>query len=336
MNILELKGIKHFYNSKMVLDIPDLSIRKGSIYGLVGPNGSGKTTLLSIMSLILKPTGGYVFFSGEPVTYEGNVYKTMLRKLTLVIQNPYLFSMSVADNIGYGLRARGISKREIEMRIKNALELVGLKGFEKRGAHCLSGGEIQLAALARAFVLEPTILFLDEPTANIDVRHINQLEEIVLKINKELQTTIVMTTHNLSQAYHLTETVFSLFEGSLVPSTIHNLFSGSIHTTWDGTFFENRKIKIWLTSDRLPSHTAHITIDPEDIIVSKESFKSSARNLFYGTITKVLEQGEKVFLEVKSNETFRISITKHSLLEIGLNVGSKVYLTFKASSVHLL
>jgi len=333
---MELKNITHIYHKKKVVDIADLSLEKGRIYSMIGPNGSGKTTLLSIMGLILKPTSGEIYFDGHPIGAEKISLMAVQRSMTMVLQNPYLFNMSVANNVAYGLRTRGIPRKVRESRVSEALEWVGLTGFEKRGAKELSGGETKLVALARALVLDPAIVLLDEPTANVDTRHIHRLEGIITRINRERGTTVVIATHNMSQAYRLADTVFSLFDGSLVASAMHNLFSGQFQQTDEGLLFDTGAIHIWVSHDALPLSSTHVTIDPENIIISKEPFASSARNRFEGVITQIIDQGGKILLEIRSQETFKALITGHSLREIGLGIGSRVYLTFKASSVNIL
>ncbi len=336
MNILELKGVTHIYNGVKVLDISTLAIEKGRIYGVVGPNGSGKTTLLSIMSLVLRPTSGEVYFEGHPVRNDVKAFATARKSMTMTLQSPYLFDMSVAKNVAYGLRARGIPKKVCDENVRGALGLVGLNGLEKRRAKELSGGEIQLVALARALVLDPAILFLDEPTANLDVRHVRRFENIVSRINADRRTTVVMTSHNLSQAYRLTEEVFSLFDGSVVAATMHNLFSGKIRETEEGPCFDTGVIRIWIPPGSQPVDATHLSIDPENIIASGEPFSSSARNQFRGTITEITNQGGRISLEVQAEENFRVQITDRSLQRMRLGVGARVYLTFKASSVRLL
>ncbi|MEW5804137.1 MAG: ABC transporter ATP-binding protein [bacterium] len=336
MKIMELKDITHTYQRRKVLDIAALSIDKGRIYSLIGPNGSGKTTLLSIMGLILRPTAGEIFFEGRSVDSDKGFRLTVQRSMTMVFQDPYLFCMSVAKNITYGLRTRSLPRKVRDAKVKESLDWVGLPGFEKRGARELSGGETKLVALARALALDPAIIFLDEPTANVDTRHIHQLESVITRINRERGTTVVMTTHNLSQAYRLADMVFSLFDGAFVNSAMHNLFSGQFQQTTEGICFDTGAIRIWASSDAPAANSTHVTIDPENIIVSKEPFASSARNRFEGVITQIIEQGGKVLLEIRSQETFRVLITAHSLREIGLDIGARVFLTFKASSVNIL
>lgn len=191
---------------------------------------------MSIMSLLLEPTGGEIFFHGKRVRHGEKFLKMFPDSMTMVIQNPYLFNMSVAKNVTYGLRVRKIAKEICERKVKDALALVGLADFEKRMARKLSGGETRLVALARALVLDPGILFLDESAANIDVRNIQRFEGIIKRINKQKGTTIFMTTHNLPQVHRITENVFSIFQGRLVSSTMHNLFSGKISMTNNGIF----------------------------------------------------------------------------------------------------
>jgi tungstate transport system ATP-binding protein len=336
MKILELKNIIHEYNGREVLHIPNFSLEKGAIHGLVGPNGSGKSTLLLVMSLILKPTSGRVLFDGLPVRHGENSLVAAQRQMTMVLQTPYLFNTSVAKNVAYGLRSRGIPKRIRDARVSEALERVGLNGFEKRRARALSGGESQLVALVRALVLDPVILFLDEPTTNMDARHVHRFESLMTSINRERGTTVVMTSHDLAQVYRLTQNVFSLFEGSLVASTMQNLFSGRVLQTGQGPCFDTGAVRVWIVPKTEQAGATHISIDPESIIASGEPFASSARNQFHGKVTEVMEQGERILLKVRSSEIFSVQITDRSLRKMGLTVGSPVYLTFKASSVKLL
>ncbi len=333
---IELRDVTHSYNGKAVLDVPHLSIRSGKIYCVVGPNGSGKTTLLSIMNLLIRPTTGQLFFEGEPIQYDGGNRLEVQRSMAMTLQSPYLFNTTVEGNIAYGPRARGIPRKDRAVIIEDALRQVGLRGLEKRKAKELSGGEAQLVAIARALVIDPKILFLDEPTANVDTSHIRRLEEVIAAINGDRGTTIVLTTHNLPQAYRLAHHVFPLFEGRLVSSTMHNVFGGAIKASPEGAYFDTGKIQVWVPQEFSSSSSKHISVNPEDIIVSKEPFASSARNRYEGTITQAIAQGGRVDLAVDAGEIFRVQITEHSFRRLGLNLGSRIYVTFKATCVHLL
>jgi len=333
---LELRNVTHRYNGRAVLDIPRLSIERGKIYCVVGPNGSGKTTLLSIMNLLFRPSTGQLFFEGIPIQYEGGNRLELQRAMAMTLQIPYLFNTTVEGNIAYGLRARGIPRKDRAAIIEGALQQVGLRAFAKRRARELSGGEAQLVAIARALVLDPKILFLDEPTANVDVGHIQRLEEVIAVINRGRGTTIVLTTHNVPQAYRLAHHVFPLFEGRLVASTMHNVFGGTIKATPDGPYFDTGKIQIWIPQEFSSSPSEYISVNPADIIISKRPFASSARNRYGGAITQVIDQGGRVDLVVSAGEIFRVQITERSFRRLRLNVGSRIYVTFKASSAHLL
>jgi molybdopterin-binding protein len=333
---LELKGITHRYDGKIVLTVDHLSVERGKIYAVVGPNGAGKTTLLHIMSLILRPDRGHIFFEGKRVGHDVSQRTRARRSMTVVLQNPYLFNSTVRANIEYGLKARGVEIRERERLIREALEEVGLKGFESRKARRLSGGEAQLVGLARGLVLKPSVLFLDEITANLDVKHVSQLEQVIMGINRDRGTTIVMTTHILHQASRLAHHVFSLFDGRIVPSGMYNLFEGEFWNNGKELYFDTGSAQIHVARDIGEMGKGYISINPEDIIIAKERLRSSARNVFKGKITKIIEQDGSVQLEVQSEETFRVQITRLSFHEMGLTLGSRVFVVFKASSVHVL
>lgn len=333
---IELRDVIHRYEGRTVLTVDYLPIEKGMVYAFVGPNGSGKTTLLHIMSLILPPDQGEVFFEGIRMGKDESERIHARRSMTMVLQNPYLFNSTVRDNIEYGLKARGVERAERERRMEEALEYVGLSGFAKRRAQQLSGGEAQLVALARGLALRPSILFLDEITANLDVKHVRQLEQAIQDINQGQETTIIMTTHILSQAYRLADKVFSLFKGRIVSSGMFNLLKGEFRYDDKDLVFDTGRIQIHIAQEIAKMEEGYISINPEDIIVSSEQLFSSARNSFPGKITKIIEQNGTVHLEVKAEEIFRVQITKFSFHKMGLTLGTKVFLIFKASSVHVL
>ena len=333
---LELKNILHRYEERTVLNITHLPIEKGMVYAFVGPNGSGKTTLLHIMSLILRPDQGELFFEGRRIGHDESERVHARHSMTVVFQNPFLFNTTVKANVEYGLKARGVEKRERERRAEEALDLVDLSGFANRRARQLSGGEAQLVALARGMVLKPALLFLDEITANLDIKHVRQLERIIKDINRLQGTTMVMTTHILPQAYRLADRVLSLFEGRLVPSGMYNLFSGTFSYDGDELVFDTGRIQIHVAQKIQTMDKRYVSVNPEDIIISKESLVSSARNVFSGKINQIIEQNGLVHLEVEAKEAFRVQITKLSFHEMGLTLGSRVFLIFKASSVHVL
>ena len=334
--IFKVRNLKKVYNNKIVLDVDNLDFQEGKIYAIVGPNGSGKTTLLNILNLLEKADEGQIFFHDQEITNKSNEdILEIRRRMTLVNQDPFLFHSTVYDNIAYGLKIRSIPPKVQKSRIKSALNIVGLSGFKDRRANQLSGGEDQRAVIARALVIEPEVLFLDEPTANIDQKHIDVVERIIKKIKKEIKTTVIFTTHDLSQAYRLADEVISLLDGKIIKQVPENLLRGEIIKGGDGLkwFKTMGNIKFAIVSEKVG--LAYISIDPRDIILSYEQFQSSARNSFLGKITKIIEQNHLVKLEIDIGIPLLVIITRESFFKMNLNLGSKVYLTFKASAVKL-
>jgi len=193
-----------------------LAIPKGVIFGLLGPNGAGKTTLLRILAGLEQPSAGAVTYRGHLVTPE--VIPRLRQEVSLVHQSPLLFDTTVFENLSFGLRIRKIAKAEREQRVTEALAMVGLSQLEKdRRARGLSGGEVQRVAIARALALEPAILLLDEPFANVDQATVKALEDLFRKIGAGGRT-LIFSTHNPSLAHRLAREVVVLREGRLSPS----------------------------------------------------------------------------------------------------------------------
>jgi len=334
--IFKVRNLKKAYNSKIVLGVDNLNFQEGKIYAIVGPNGSGKTTLLNILNLLEKPDEGQIFFYDQEITKKSNSDTLGIRRrMTLVNQDPFLLHSTVYDNIAYGLKIRSIPSIIQKSRIRSALNMVGLSGFENKKANQLSGGEAQRVVISRALVIEPEVLFLDEPTANIDKKHIDVVERIIKKIKKEIKTTVIFTTHDLSQAYRLADEVISLLDGKIIEQVPENLLRGEIIEEEDGLKWLKitRNIKFAIVSEKVG--LAYISIDPRDIILSYKQFQSSARNSFLGKIIKIIEQNHLVKLEIDMGIPLVTIITKESFQDMNLNLGSKIYLTFKASAVKL-
>jgi molybdopterin-binding protein len=348
----ELRDVTKAYGNKIVVDTVNLQIHEGEILALLGPNGSGKTTILKILAFIENPTGGEVMFQGEKVNFK-NTERVRLQS-TLVFQKTTVFGTSVYNNIAYGLKLRKVTKETCDREVKKALELVKLKGFEKRNAKKLSGGEQQRVAIARALVLKTKLLLLDEPTANLDPKNVGILEEVIDTVNRENKVTIVMATHNMFQARKLPHRIALMDEGKRTEvgapaevfgklsknlasfAAVDNTFTGTAKATPSGTSKVDvgNGVHIEVT-ERRQGATA-LFINPKDIILSKTTMKSSARNVFKGKITEITDLDSLVKLKVNVGKTFAVQITKRSFKDLGLCLNAEVFITFKASSVQVL
>jgi tungstate transport system ATP-binding protein len=212
--IYKIRDLVKIYNTRRVLDVAHLDIYRGEVLALVGPSGAGKSTLLRLLNFIEPPTSGHIRFLDADLGDGRPVSLALRRRVTTVFQRPILLNRSVEANVRYGLRLRGRS--EEKRQVKAALEQVGMADLARQKARTLSGGEMQRVSLARAMVLQPDVLLLDEPTANLDPYNVGLIEEIIGTLNREHGTTLVLVTHNVFQARRLAHRVGLLLDGRLV------------------------------------------------------------------------------------------------------------------------
>jgi tungstate transport system ATP-binding protein len=199
------------------LAVEQLELAKDRIYLLEGANGAGKSTLLQLLALLLVPAKGTIRIGGAKIA-NASQRQHMRRHITMVDQNPYLFDTSVYKNLAFGLRLRNISGDLLSLRISKALEMVGLAGFEAHRARSLSGGETRRVSLARAMVLQPRLLLLDEPNTGLD-REILPVFEKCLATLPGQGTTVVIASHDRDQSRRLAGEVLTLDRGRLLPTS---------------------------------------------------------------------------------------------------------------------
>ncbi|MBK9928148.1 MAG: ATP-binding cassette domain-containing protein [Anaerolineales bacterium] len=212
-SFIEIENLQIQRNGRMVLDVNQLSIQRGETLTVVGPNGAGKSTLLLALAHLLKPTRGDIQFDGKSVTHWNDLeYR---RKISFVFQAPLLMDMSVEQNVALGLRFRGVSKEEIQERVGRWIKAMGIESLSQRRASQLSGGEAQRVSLARAFVLEPELLLLDEPFAALDPPTRAKLQDDLIAILAEDHRTAVFVTHNLNEAAKLSHRIAVVVDGML-------------------------------------------------------------------------------------------------------------------------
>lgn len=221
-NFVELKNVTKRFGSNTVIDNLELSIPQGHMVTLLGPSGCGKTTVLRLVAGLEKPSSGKIFIDGEDVTDRS----IQQRDICMVFQSYALFPhMSLGENIGYGLKMLGRPKAEIRERVKEALELVDLGGFEERYVDQISGGQQQRVALARALILKPKVLLFDEPLSNLDANLRRSMREKIRELQQQFNITSLYVTHDQSEAFAVSDAVLVMNKGKIMqigtPQTLY-------------------------------------------------------------------------------------------------------------------
>ncbi|MDE0169936.1 MAG: ABC transporter ATP-binding protein [bacterium] len=236
MTQVTLTGLTKRFDEKSnpAVDQLDLEIESGKLTALLGPSGCGKTTTMKMIAGLLRPTSGDISFDGESILS----IAPEDRGAVMVFQNYLLFPyMSVADNIGFGLKMRKVSRQEIRSRVRDMLDLVQLPGFEDRKPRQLSGGQQQRIALARALIVQPNVLLLDEPLSNLDAHLRDEMRELIRRIQTEMGITTVFVTHDQEEAVVLADKIALLFDGRLQQFDLPNAFFETPNTTAIAKFF---------------------------------------------------------------------------------------------------
>jgi spermidine/putrescine transport system ATP-binding protein len=221
--LIDLQHITKSYDGEMILDDLSLYIRENEFLTLLGPSGCGKTTTLRIIGGFEKPDKGKVIFDGKDIT---NLAPNE-RQLNTVFQKYALFTnMTIADNIAFGLKIKGKSKSYINDKIKYALKLVNLQGYENRMPDSLSGGQQQRIAIARAIVNEPKVLLLDEPLGALDLKMRQDMQYELKRLKNELGITFIYVTHDQEEALTMSDTIMVMNKGYIqqigTPEKIYN------------------------------------------------------------------------------------------------------------------
>ena len=223
MTQVTLSGLTKIFDEKSppAVDQLDLEIESGKLTALLGPSGCGKTTTMKMIAGLLRPTSGDISFDGDSILS----IPPEDRGAVMVFQNYLLFPyMSVADNIGFGLKMRKVGRQEIRSRVKDMLNLVQLPGFEERKPRQLSGGQQQRIALARALIVQPNVLLLDEPLSNLDAHLRDEMRELIRRIQTEMGITTVFVTHDQEEAVVLADRIALLFDGRLQQFDVPDAF----------------------------------------------------------------------------------------------------------------
>jgi tungstate transport system ATP-binding protein len=356
---LEMEALRQSYGGRRVLDVDGLTVGRGEVFALIGPNGSGKSTLLRIVDLLEKPEGGdVVYWEGSRLSSMTRERRRLLRRqMAMVFQEPLLFRRSVADNVRYGLKKRGMKGEEAARRVRDTLEMMGLSGFKGRFAPDLSGGEAQKVALARALAVRPRLLLLDEPFASLDPPTRTALRKEIALLLRRLGITAIYVTHDHLEALEMADKMAVIVEGRIEqvgtpvevfarPATrrvadligAENLLEGRVAWRRDGMAgVEVGRAELEVVTELPPGSEVLLMIHPEEVVLMGcGDADTSARNRFNGWVAEMTLMGALVKVRLDCGFQLVSYVTRASQVEMGLEVGSRACGAFKASAVHVI
>ncbi|MBI4610109.1 MAG: ABC transporter ATP-binding protein [Candidatus Rokubacteria bacterium] len=355
--VVELSAVRIGYAGAFTLRVPALEVRAGEILAVIGPNGAGKSTLLRVIGLLEAPAAGQVRFKGEPVGRGGLL--TIRREMASVFQDPLLVSGTVFENVALGLRFRRVAPAEVEARVRAWLDRFGIAHLTGRQARTLSGGEAQRTALARALVLQPELLLLDEPFAALDQPTREALIEELARILREELTTTVLVTHDRWEALALADRVAVMMRGEILQvDEASRLFRApaseeiarfvGVETILDCRVLSYRAgvaivdaegQKLEVAAEVAPGERVRLCLRPEDVTLLTPGVPlpaSSSRNQLAGTITRLLPVSVYVRAVVDCGFPLVALVTHRSVEELGLTEGVPVIAAFKATAPHVI
>jgi len=211
--MIQIRDVLIQRNGRDVLQVDSLDIQRGETLAVVGPNGAGKSTLLLVLARLIKPVHGEIIYGGKSLTQWNELeYR---RKISFVFQAPLLMDMTVEQNVALGLKFRGTPKEQIQTHVGKWMKQLGIESLSKRRAGQLSGGEAQRVSLARAFVLEPELLLLDEPFSSLDPPTRAKMLDDLSGLLSQDHRTAVFVTHNLNEAAQLSHRIAVIVDGRL-------------------------------------------------------------------------------------------------------------------------
>jgi tungstate transport system ATP-binding protein len=213
---LQARNISKSYNGRPVISDCSVTYEKSGIHVVMGQNACGKSTFLRICALLEKPDAGEVCFTSDEERLVNGI--ELMRKITLVLPSVGVFNTSVFNNAAYGLMIRGLHREAIREKTESVLEFVGLISKKNHNARILSSGEKQRLGIARAIVIDPEMLFLDEPAAYVDQKNTEIIEKIILDMKKQRRTTVIITTHQIEQGKRLADRMYMMREGKIIES----------------------------------------------------------------------------------------------------------------------
>jgi tungstate transport system ATP-binding protein len=356
-HVVELRDVKVERGGVEVLDVPAFHLRDQEFVALIGPNGSGKSTLLLSIMGLLDRASGEVRYRGRPIASARDAIACR-RRFAMVLQEPLLFDATVHENVASGLRIRGIDRAETRRRVRAYLERFGLGGMADRSARKLSGGEARRVNLARALVVEPEVVLLDEPFANLDLPTRESITADLERTIRDERMAAVLVTHDQAEALRFADRIAVMNGGRIVqsdaPSVVMNnpvdeLVAGCVgmETIVEGVVRRrgDRAIVVAVADKELhalgegaPHERVYCCIRPQNVLLEAvdPSRTSSARNVFEARIASVASVGP--YLKVKLDCGFPLvaHVTAESFAALDLAEGRRVFASIKATAVHVI
>jgi tungstate transport system ATP-binding protein len=331
--VVELRGVRHRYQGRVVLDLEQFTVPRGALISVVGHNGAGKSTLLRLLALLEPPTEGQVLLDGKVVPKRPAA--ALRRRVTLVEQRPILFRGTVYDNLRFGLEARGMGSAAKGI-VADVADQLGLTALLGRRRDELSDGEVQRVAVARALAVRPDVLLLDEPASSADRAAAGALYRALVRERAERPIAICVASHQLEDAYRWADDIRALAEGRLSPVTPENLFRVELAPGEGVKQARVGDIDIAVMTDR--SGPVVVAVSPTDIFVSREPLASSARNVFKGRVTAMAIERRGAGVHVRADVggvELVAAITAEAARDLALGPGSPVVFSFKATAVQV-
>ena len=340
MGFLALRSLTKRYGDFPAVQDLDLSVGKGEFVSLLGPSGCGKTTTLQMIAGLVEPTSGTIMLDGRDITRE----KPNKRGLGIVFQSYALFPhLTVAQNVAFGLEMRKVNRSERDARVKDVLALVRLTGMEDRYPRALSGGQRQRVAVARALVIAPPVLLLDEPLSNLDAKLREEMQFELSRIQRSTGTTTIMVTHDQAEALSISDRVVVMEEGRMTqvdaPYRLYENPATAFISSFVGKM--NRLDGIWrqgsaeIRGVRLPcapsglaeGATTTFAIRPEKIALC-----AAGAGQIDGTITSAFFLGDSWLLQVETPAGM-VAVSMPNRGEEPAKAGMAVGLSWPASAL---
>ena len=355
--VMELAEVRVSRGGRTVLEVHGLEVRQGEILAVIGPNGAGKSTLLRVLGLLETAATGTLRFRGAPVTARDSLQ--LRRRMASVFQEPLLADATVRDNVGLGLKFRGVHGRRMAARVDAWLDRFAIRHLASRQARTLSGGEAQRAALARALVVEPEILLLDEPFSSLDHPTREALIDDLGRILGEERTTTVLVTHDRAEARVLGDRVGVLMHGHLLqvdeaaqvfraPASEEIARFVGVETILDCRVLESvgdisvleagdQRIQVAQAAE--PGEWVRLCLRPEDVTLFPGAPKPAAPAAFNrlpARVQRIVPAGAHARVIVDCGFPLVALVTRREIEDLGLREGAPVTAHFKASAPHLL